>query len=188
MKTLTLHHDSDIQNPSEFDGSWTLYSFSRRHASYRDPSEFFPNGRPSIGLRRKLEVGTAFVLSYFEHSGCKWSLRGKGPKCQFDSVDVAGILIWENSVKDMGAKTKEQRAQDAEYFLTIYTDWCNGNGYGYDVTDEKGELLDSCFGFYGSEIAHMAEQVREVVGKDVLVEVKGEARDLAGHYNFGQPA
>lgn len=192
MKIVTLWYDSDIQNPAEFDSAWTLYSFSRRHTSFKDPSEFFPDGKPSIGLRRKLEVGTAFLLSYYEHGNSVWSLRGTGPKCQFDSVDVAGILLCKEP-KNMGAKTLEARRTDAGYFVDIYTAWCNGDGYGYQIEEEvtlpcghkEIKDVDSCYGFYGTEVAHMAQQVKSVVGNDEIV-VRGEAAMLAKFHDFGR--
>ena len=193
MKIVTLLHDSDLENPSDFEGAWTLYSFGRRHVNHRDPEDFFPNGKPSLAIRRKLAVGTAFVLSYYEHSGCAWSLRGQGTQCRFDSVDVAGILVWEHNPKDMGAGTLEARAADAEGFLKTYNAWANGDGYGYQVeeviTQPCGHTevkdVDSCFGFYGLDLEYMAERVRAAVGGDT-VEIRGEAKDMADVYDFGR--
>lgn len=193
MKIVTLRYDSDLEDPCNEDG-WKVYSFSHRHRSYRNPADFFPNGKAGIGLRRKLAVGTAFILSYFEHGGCVWSLRGTGPRCQWDSVDVAGVLVWEGKVADLGPKTYEDRAKDASAFLRVYTAWCNGEGYSYSVDNVKQlpcghtetESVDSCGGFYGTDLDFMAEQVREAVGGDKQVQIRGEAKDLADFHDFGQ--
>lgn len=151
VKILT---DCDIENPSEFmDCTWKIHSFNRHHASFSHPENF-----ENIGIRRKLAVGTAFMLSYYEHGACQWSLRGTGPSCRFDSVDYAGIMTFDNP-KDMGAKTYEDRRQDAKIFLDLYTDWCNGYGHGYVIETEDGEELDSCFGFYDSQIEHTINEI-----------------------------
>ncbi len=193
MKILhLLADDSSPDDPSEFDGAWKLYSFNRRHRSYKDPQAFFPDGKPSIGLRRKLDVGTAFVLDYFEHGNCVWSISGGGPECAWDTSHGAGLLVWEHPVKDMGAKTRDGREKDARLFLETYTCWCNGEVYGYSI-DEVVTLpcghtetrhVDSCFGFYGNDIAYMAEQVRAAIDGDQNVTIKGDAKHLADYHDF----
>jgi hypothetical protein len=193
MKIVTLMNDISPENPCDDSEGWKLYSFGRRHSNHRDPESFFPNGKPSIGLRRKLAVGTAFLLSYFEHGNSVWSLQGDGPKDQWDSVHMAGLLVWEGKAKDLGPP--EKREEYAEAFLEVYTCWCNGEVYGYSVEDVKtlpcGHKdeptdVDSCFGFYGNDLEHMAEEVRAAVDGDPEVEIRGEASDLAGFRDFGQ--
>ena len=195
-KILTLYNDSDSEDPHGDCGQWTLHAFSRRHHHESDPSKFFDdNGNPHIGIRRKLEVGTAFIVSYYEHGQCVWSIEGTGPQCQWDNVRKAGILVWEHPVDEMGAKTYEARQKDAASFLETYTCWCNGDVYGYSV-EEKVTLpcghtelrdVDSCFGFFGNGVKYMAEQVRAAIDGDPEVEIKGEAKYLADHHDFVSP-
>jgi len=176
----------------EGDGQWTLYSFSSRHLSHRSPDHFLP---PSIGLRRKLKAGTAFLLSYFEHGNCVWSLQDEGPQCEWDSVKCAGILLWEHPVGDMGAKTYEDRAKDARSFLETYTAWCNGEVYGFMIDDVtkcehcKQEIVKSdpdgsCWGFYGNDIEYMASEVRAALDGETDVKIVGDAAFLADHHDF----
>lgn len=195
MKILTLHNDDSPENPCDFDSQWKLYSFNRKHRSYKSPDAFFPDGKPSIGLRRKLATGTAFILDYYEHGLCKWSLGGEGPSCRWDTSEGAGILVWEHPVKDMGAKTREARAKDAASFLETYTCWCNGDVYGYSVENVKtlecghteNELIDSCFGFYGNDLDFMGEQIRAAIDGDPEVQIRGEAKGLADYHDFVSP-
>ena len=196
MKIVELMFDHDMENPSEFDGAWKIYSFSRRHNSYADPETFFhrvdgeivPN---RVGLRRKLATGTAFVLSYYEHGNCEWSLANEGPQCRWDSTPFAGLLVWERSPKDMGAKTYADRAKDARMFLESYTAYCNGDGYGYSVTEELGlecghkerKIVDSCFGFYGNDLTYMASEIRAAIAGDEF-RVEGEAEGVSEYLNL----
>lgn len=196
MKILTLYANDDAEDPHDFCGSWTLHAFSRRHHHESDPSKFFDDrGRPLIGIRRKLEVGTAFIVSYYEHGSCVWSVEGTGPQCQWDNVRKAGILVWEHPVADMGAKTYEARQKDAASFLETYTCWCNGEVYGYSV-DEVVTLpcghteikhIDSCGGFFGNDLAYMGESIRAAIDGDTDVEIKGAAKDLAAYHDFVSP-
>ena len=87
------------------------------------------------------------------------------------------------------------RSIDAKAFLNSYNSWANGEGYGYRVEEvitlpcghtETNEL-DSCFGFYASDLDYMAECVRAAVGDDT-VEISGEAKDIAAYHDFGKGA
>jgi hypothetical protein len=159
------------------DDGWRFCSFSRRHRSFVDPSTL---DMGSIGFRRKLDCGTAFLCSYFEHGQCQWSLRGCGQQCPWDSVDVAGVLIWQGKPKEL-RKTAELRRESAAAFLAEYTDWCNGACYWFSVVevDEDGDEireLDSCGGFIGEE--YLLQCIRDTladVGEDEDVEVVGDA-------------
>ena len=84
---------------------------------------------------------------------------GEGPACRFDSVRVAGILLWEQPPAVLPSGYREREA-DARGFLDTYTAWANGEVYGYEIErittcDASGtasaEFVDSCFGFYGFE-------------------------------------
>jgi hypothetical protein len=156
---ITIYPDCDAECPSGGDG-WRLISFGRRHIGFEDPDRYCKGpdrwGAPlpaSIGLSRKLEYGTAFWLSYFEHGPCRWSLMGEGPQCRWDSVKVAGILLWESSPRELGTDYAA-RESEARQFLETYTAWANGEVYGYAIErlgsgSEPAETLDSCWGFYG---------------------------------------
>jgi hypothetical protein len=79
---------------------------------------------------------------------------------KWDGVDVAGMLIWEEPASNMGPKSKEDREQDAKQFLESYTNWCNGETYGFTITevgqredaeDLDSEPIDECGGFIGTD-------------------------------------
>jgi hypothetical protein len=193
--------DEDCQSPAEEDG-WKLYSFNSRHASFRDPYELLKpvdaEGRvraKTVGLQRKLDTGTAFLLSYYEHGDGKWMVRGSDkagsvPDKDFDFARTAGILIWEQPVGNLGAKTYGDREKDAESFVELYSDWANGHCNGFTVyhakpmdededTPRKGRQIDSSFGFYGDR--GLADAIREFLPEDATEEntfVTGDAAFL----------
>lgn len=187
MKIVKIFHDEDAESPMEFDGSWTLYSFNRRHVNYKNPAAFFGDfGEPNDELKEKLNVGLAFILSYYEHGSCIWSRQGMGQQCQWDTVGVAGVLVWEHKPDDL-AKTIEERAKDADIFLATYTAWCNGEVYGYSVEEEvkkpcghmEIEHGDSCYGFFGPDLAYMFDNIRDALGDDKTCKAGNElARGL----------
>lgn len=154
---IRIEHDQDVDNPSEDgDGQWQLYSFNTRHVRFKHPDNF-----TSIGFRRKLQVGLAFKLAYYEHGLCRWSFSGEGPQCPWDSVQFAGVLVWEEAPENMGPKTYDERKKDAAAFLEVYTDWCNGQTYYYVLEDEDGSTVDSCGGFIGLD--HLFDGIADAI-------------------------
>lgn len=180
-KTVSIGYDRDVERPdSTYDG-WKPISFCRRHNNFEHPAHYCLSDPQNIGLRRKLQVGLAFWLSYYEHGLCKWSLPGQGPQCEWDSVDIAGLLIWTGKPIGMGAKTYEGRTTDARNFLEHYTEWCNGNCYWFTLDDDQ-QPIDSCGGFIGTEL--LTEAINHALGDSNEVIVKGEAAYLARYLNL----
>jgi hypothetical protein len=175
--TLQIEHDQDVDSPCNDDCQWKLVSFNRRHLSHGDPSQFFDeHDNLKIGIRRKLDVGLAFWLDYYEHGLCRWSLSGSGPQCQWDTSSHAGILLWEHDPSEIGAKSYQDRAKDAKNFLEVYTDWANGNCYWVQLIHEDGMELDSCGGFIGKD--HLVDAVKDMIGKDDEIDV------ITGEYSW----
>ena len=181
VKVLTIDYDPDVERPDCGYQGWMPVSFGRRHSNFEHPDNFCLNKRVNLGLRRKVQVGLAFWLSYYEQGLCAWFLRGEGPQCRWDSVYVAGILIWTGKPSDLGAKTYEDRMQDARNFLEEYTDWCNGNCYWFSLEGPQVQL-DSCGGFIGT--AQLSEAINEAVEDGDKVIIKGKAADLAQYLNL----
>lgn len=185
--TLTLHYDQEAENPCEHDG-WKLYSFCTKHVNFRHPDEFGirrDGTTDKLGFRRKLEVGTAFVLGYFEHGQSLWFHADERPAgtegdFRWDGVGVAGVLVWEQPVSDLGPKSFDDRKDDARRFLDGYTAWANGECYGFTLETDDGELIDSCFGFF--DVEHMFSEIRQHT-EDAEVEVTGEAKWLADYHS-----
>ena len=118
--------DENTESPCEW-SEWAFISFNRRHSSFRDHSEYITGVNnegdvipADIGFNRKLECGTAFVLSCYDHSRISWSLSGEGSNCPWDSTKVAGLLIWKGKAKDCGSDYKD-REKHARGFLDEYT-------------------------------------------------------------------
>ncbi len=190
--TLTLHHDHDAECPADFDG-WKLFSFCTQHVNFRHPDEFGirrDGTSDQIGFRRKLEVGTAFILCYFEHGNSCWFHADERPAgtegdFRWDGVSVAGVLVWEQPVSGLGSKTFDERKDDARKFLETYTASANGEAYGYTLENEDGELIDSCFGYFDAE--YMFSEIRQHTN-DAEVNVQGEAKWLADCHSVQEEA
>jgi len=180
---IKLWHDDCPEDPNGDDG-WKAYSFSNRHNNYKDPESIFEEDDdgtygPDADLQKKLDSGLAFWLDYFEHGQCMWSLAGEGPQCRWDTSRQAGLLVWEHDEGDLGPETVEDRRKDAKAFIDRYTQWCNGEIYGYTIEafskchacgqDEEAEVdfdLPSCGGYYPDDIDGMVIDMKDNIGSD----------------------
>ena len=172
---VRIEFDQDTENPAEYAG-WKPVSFGYRHHNYEDPRSYVGNGE----IEEKIEKGEAFWLSVYEHSGILWSLRSELPyhlRCPWDSVDVAGLLLWNGEEGEACPGEKSARA-----FIGEYTKWCNGECFGFNIDETKNcnecdqdidESFSSCWGYIGMD--HMLEEIRQIVAGHEIVEVVGEA-------------
>ena len=129
----------------------------------------------------------AFILSCYQHSGIVWSLRGEGMQCPWDTARIGGLLVWEHPPGDMGARTYEDRKQDARDFLEEYNAVANGHVYWYAVEDEDDNDLGSCGGFVdcGKEgLREMFEEICACIPAGAEIEVTGDAAFLADHHEI----
>jgi hypothetical protein len=176
---LEINHDYDVDMPDSCYDGWQLVSFGRKHNNYEDSTKYvktFDGGNvtpANVGLARKLKVGLAFFLSYYEHGlGC-WSLIGEGNQDQWDTAYLAGILIWSGKPNDIGAKSLEGRAKDARDFLRSYNFWANGQTYWFRLSIESGEVIESFGGLVGVEA--LSEFVGEELRAGDNLKVLGDA-------------
>ena len=144
MYEIRVVQDDFPHDPPNMGERATVRSFNRRHYNSSDPDDFalvVKEGRitsENPGIRRRLETGTAFILSAYDHSGIVWSLGGEGYKCRWDTAPVAGILFIDRK----RGQTMEDRKREARDFLLAYTAWCNGDVWDISVWKD-GEPLDS---------------------------------------------
>ena len=183
MLNVKLYNAIDTECPNDWEGGWRLVSFNSRHVNYEHPHEYLLSD--NIGIRRKLECNTAFILSYHEHGLCSWSL-GPGPNCPWDTRQMAGILIWTDNDwrPDM-----DKREDDARNFLKCYTDWCNGSVYTYAIEDEDSEEEEEYGGdWYDHDIDSMFEEIRHQTKDADEVKVSGEAEWLSNYHDVKEAA
>lgn len=143
---VELLQDDSPENPLE-SVDCRLISFSARHSNFEHPDNYFDVGAPNEDTKQQLDAQEAFVLRYYEHGQCEWALAGEGSPgsdCRFDGVRVAGILF-------IGTDTPpEHRERFARELVKQYTAWCNGEVYGYVAKDNRGNEIDSCWGYYAA--------------------------------------
>lgn len=172
---ISVEYDQCAENPLEgCDAMGNIYSFSTRHGNFLHPDEV-------------LQQFDVFVtLGYYEHGLCQWAVSGEQHSCPWDSVNVAGIWVPDKYLLEELETVPEAEKQGkleewARQACKVYTDWCNGQCYYYNVEefdlvrDEYKDAItshdyylnnqvptgqDSCGGFYG-EIEYAVEMLQE---------------------------
>lgn len=77
--------------------------------------------------------------------------------CPWDSGQVGWIHVSlskvreEYGVKRVTKKIREQAISMLEQEVEEYSQYLSGEIYGYVIEDKTGRLVDSCWGFYGSD-------------------------------------
>jgi hypothetical protein len=168
--TLELWHDTDAcnDNPLEWTGAKIL-TFNRRSdwGEYVDPfsigfadgggifDEEGPDGETIPNpYRADIAEGRAYMLTL------PLDLTDDEERCR-------GLLTLENET------LSDEQAQG---ILETYKQWARGEVYGFVLTDEWGEDVDSCWGFY--DVESIAEQVRQHVTDEATLTVTGDAKYL----------
>lgn len=187
-KVLRLEYDSDTPGPLDDEDWWKIVSFSTRHSFFEHPDKFIRTVNvhreiipATIGLRRKLEAGTAFWLSCYIHSGTAWSMRGEGMRCQFDTTDIAGLLHFGGKLKYL-TKDRKEREKSARSWLESFNEWLNGNCYYFSLETAEGEDIHSCGCFYGVNVEKaIAENINEELEPGDKLVVGGDAKWLVDY-------
>lgn len=89
-------------------------------------------------------------LYIYEHGGVAYSAKPFG--CPWDSGQCGVLVITKSRLKKMGCEDwdEERLLRDTEGWIKTFQQWANGDVYGYELLVD-GEVVDSCFGFYGDD-------------------------------------
>lgn len=132
--------DHDPQSPREWDNLGTIW-ISGKYSNLSDKDSHEPSSEENI---RFPIVATSI--------GCdSISLVSKGAR-----NDGWVYVSKEKALKEYGRKnltdkliSKICRVIEAE--INVYNLYLEGEVYGFVIEDDNGNIVDSCFGFYGSD-------------------------------------
>lgn len=176
----SIHYDSCPENPLDMDCEGQIYSLSKRHNNFN----------PEI-IEENIKNPDCIALSYFKHGNSLWFVRNQSsehsiPDMRWDGVSLAGLWIPDNETLKEAEKfpSPEERrdffVKRATQACELYTQYCNGEVYGYDISvynlktdemntyDEKSDYRyntpvfeDSCWGYFGWNFVQ--ESVEEIL-------------------------
>lgn len=143
--------------------NWDVYS-----KKYEDWEE---NKSQDISyLWKEFEKKNLVIPVYaYEHGGITIKANSKGVGWDsFDSGQLGFVyashekILKEFGNKKLTKKVLEKAEQCLIQEVNSYDDYLTGNVWGYEITDENGELLDSCWGFVG-DYKYCLEEAKSLI-------------------------
>lgn len=157
--TIKVEQDPDPSSPREDDNMGKMVCFRRRctlgdkHDYRFDDYNSWEEMKKDIIKREKVCV--ILPLFVYEHSGM--TMNTTGFSCRWDSGQVGFIYMTkEVYLKNFGGKIMtKKRKEHAKQILIgeveTYDQYLTGDVYGYQIFDENGDYVDSCWGFYSEK-------------------------------------
>lgn len=150
--TIEVQYDDWPIDPREWDNLGTIvcwhchYNLGDKH-NFNDPEDFqdFLKENPAVVL----------PVYMYDHSGI--TLNTTGFTCLFDSSQVGYIFVTLEKIRtEYGVKSVSQKIRKrVEGYLVgeiaEYSQYVEGDIYGFHVKDNEGNCIDACGGFYSLE-------------------------------------
>jgi len=150
--TLRIHQDDDPDSPANWDNlgqiaySSSRYTLGTEHVS-RDRLDEIAAG---------IEDGSLIGLPVYAyvHSGA--TISTSPFSCPWDSGQCGFVYCSASDAEDEWAGDSHFRANALRVLsgeVKTFDQYLTGDVYGYTITDKDGDVVDSCWGFYGIECA-----------------------------------
>lgn len=180
-RTVVIYCDTDAPNPREWDNLATLCCWHRREnlGDRQIPGMGEQALRDLLTNTEGEEVLAIVPLWLYQHSGMSMRASKGRPgypfNCQWDSGQVGWGYVTKARAIEMGCVPGESFTSaegevtkyDTAFFenaiieeVGTYDDYLTGRCFGYQVLDEDGDVLESCWGFYEASDAKGPEYTR----------------------------
>lgn len=173
-RILKIYQDSDTENPrTAWDNLGKMICFHRRY-DLGDEHNISPDNYESFDdmIQDVVGDGVHLPLYLYDHGGITMSTGSFG--CRWDSGQVGFIYMTKQDIiKEYGNDSKETREIVLKVLkgeVKTYDQYLTGDVYGFNLVElqkcnlgcEHEEIIDSCWGFYGSD--HEASGLFEHAG------------------------
>ena len=185
---LYMMQDPDAESPREdCENFGTMVCWHKRYNlgedhDFKTPQDFLE------WWKENGEGGEMLALGLYDHSGITMYC-GNGPHWQdsagWDSGQVGWIYVTAKQIRDnwsckrINKKTRAHGVENLRGEVEAYDQFLTGDVWGYEIEDEDGEHLDSCWGFFGHDYAkgEAMEQFEYYVKKAEAVEAHTESAE-----------
>jgi hypothetical protein len=151
-RIVEIYPDQDEQGPDGWDNAGTLvidsslrmtFGDEQRHATGRTRDDDW-----MVDVRLVQRQGGVALPVFFADYG------SSGARIYESDHDPNGVIYaTREEIAEEWGGDKDKAAEYLRGRLATYTQWMEGDVYGYVVSDEAGNHLDSCWGFYGFDYA-----------------------------------
>jgi len=162
MLTLKISQDTDSTNPrTECDNASVMICFHGWHNLGDDHdldyNDFQGWEDMNKHLVKDLDAVVILPLYLYDHSGI--TISTSPFSCGWDSGQVGLIYMDKKTLlseapgkpKILTKQAKEWALKYLERDVEIYDQYITGEVYRYEITDDEGEVVESCGGMYGEE-------------------------------------
>lgn len=186
--TIKIYHDTDAENPRDWDNLGTLVC---GHPRYQlGDNHRFIGGREflldllDLGencgldvdqlLSRAEKIAIILPVYLYDHSGLVMNTTGF--HCPWDSGQIGFIYVTcadvraEYSVNRVSPQLRNKVAGVLRQEVQTYSDYVSGAVYGYVIEDD-GEEVESCWGFIGAYESYCLKEARDSVPRSEALSV-----------------
>lgn len=171
--------DDHPESPRDWDGNLGhmvcfhgRYNLGESH-DFKEPDDLHKHLR-----KIDRENGVYLPLYLYDHSGLTMGTSNDSwPfNCPWDAGQVGYIYASAENIRNFyGCKRvtqnmRKQALETLQHEVDDYAKYLEGDIYGFVITDEDGEHLDSCWGFWGFDyVRQEAAAAAKSYLKDILV-------------------
>jgi hypothetical protein len=167
---LNLYCDESAENPRNWENAGTMVCWHRKYAlgdkhDFTDVRDFLD----SPEAKSAYIILPVFLYDHRYQKLSNQSFLGRAQHAEWDSGQVGWIYVSEEKAKEIFCfePTEENKAAVTERLqeeTEIYSDYLEGNCYGYSIEDSNGEQIDCCGGFYGENLNEVLQQMTQQAG------------------------
>jgi hypothetical protein len=161
MKKLKVVHDSSADSPRSWDNLGKMICFHGRYdlgdKHNYNADDYSGWGEMEKAIIKEENPAVILPLYMYDHSGISISTSPFG--CRWDSGQIGFVLVSKKQALEefggvrVSSKKKVKIESIIEAEVQTYTQYVEGEVYGFQIIDEDNEVIDSCYGFYGTDFA-----------------------------------
>ena len=161
MNRLKVVHDSSADSPRSWDNLGKMICFHNRY-DLGDKHNYNADDYSGWEEMKKViikEENPAIILPLYlyDHSGL--TISTSPFSCRWDSGQIGFVLVSKKQALEeyggvrVSSKTKAKIESVLQGEVETYTQYVEGEVYGFQIVDEDDDIIDSCYGFYGTDFA-----------------------------------
>lgn len=163
---VRIYEDLDPESPREWDNMGKMFFFHGRYDLGDDhpekSSDFSGWDEIADYLKKEKDAIIMLPVYMYDHSGLRvkiGSFQGYLPQghAEFDSGMIGYIYVTKDDLKrEYGKAGKKEIARARKVLegeVETYDKYLSGDVWGFKTYNNKGEEIDSCWGFYGMDSA-----------------------------------
>lgn len=172
--SIKIYYDTDADSPASWGNEDYFLCADYRHLYLKDTPITAEDCRNALNDGKSFLNGYyIFPVSIYDHSGIALSL---GSSRGWDYSNGSAFLCVKRMKGWSWAKSKAE--ERAENLVETWNEYLSGEIYGFVSEDEDGEMIDSCWGFYGDDgIKEAIVEAKDVI--DYELEKRNKARIAA---------